>query len=96
MSELDAFEPRYALADRVITGASKDEVPEAVRVLALNVAGYQKRYGAAPFERFANMLRDETIDPETAELLSAGRRQLGGVLGIVRGLDEDHATTDVH
>jgi hypothetical protein len=96
MSELDTFESRCALADRVITGASKAEAAEAVRVLALNVAGYQKRYGAAPFERFANMLRAETIDRETAELLSAGKQQLVGGLGIVLGLDEDHATTDIH
>ena len=73
MRELDAFESLYALAHRLITGASKDEVAEAVRVLAPNFAGDQERYGALPFESLANMLRAEIIDPETAELMS-GRR----------------------
>jgi hypothetical protein len=96
MNELDTFESRYALADRVITGASKAEAAGAVRVLALNVAGCQKWSGAAPFERFAIMLRAETIGPETAELPSAGKQQLVGGLGIVLGLDEDHGATDIH
>jgi hypothetical protein len=42
------------------------------------------------------MLRAQTINAETAELLAAGMENLVGVLGIVRGLDEDHGATDVH
>ena len=36
------------------------------------------------------MLRAQTINPETAELLAAGMQQLVGVLGVVIGLYGDH------
>ena len=84
------------LADQLIAGASKEDLAEAARLLALNVAHYQLKFGELPFDDFAGMLRAETINPETAELLAAGMENLMGVLGVVMGLDEDHGATDVH
>ena len=54
------------------------------------------RIGNLPPENFADMLRAQTINAETAELLSAGMQQLVGGLGIVLDLDKDYGTTDVH
>jgi hypothetical protein len=71
MPDLDDFRTFYELADRLIADASKEDVAEAARLLALNVAHYQQKYGALPFENFAGMLRADDIDAETAELLSA-------------------------
>ena len=96
MATADELRAYLELADQLIAGASKVDIAEAVRLLALNVAHYQLKFGALPLEDFAGMLRAETINPETAELLSTGMQQLVGVLGIVRGLDEDHVTTDAH
>jgi hypothetical protein len=45
----------------------KDHVAEAARSLALNVAHYQQKYGALPFDDFAEFLRANNIDAETAE-----------------------------
>ena len=39
------------------------------------------------------MLRAQTINAETAELLAAGMENL---VGIVMGLDGDHGATDIH
>jgi hypothetical protein len=69
MPDLDDFRAFYALADRLIDSASKEDVAEAARLLALNVAHYQQKYGALPFEDFAGMLRADDIDAETAKKL---------------------------
>ena len=84
------------LTDQLIAGASKEHIAEAARLLAFNVAHDQLKFGALPLENFADMLRAQTINAQTAELLSAGMQQLVGGLGIVLGLDEDHGTTDIH
>ena len=86
----------FDLADQLVAGASKEHIAEAARLLALHVAHYQLKFGALPLENFADMLRAQTINAETAELLSAGMQQLVGGLGIVLGLDEDHGATDIH
>jgi hypothetical protein len=92
----DDLRAYFDLADQLIAGASKEAVAEAARLLALNVAHYQLKYGALPLENFADMLRAQTINSETAELLAAGMENLVGVLGIVMGLDGDHGATDIH
>ena len=84
------------LADQLIAGASKDDLAEAARLLALNVAHDHLKFGALPLENFADMLRAQTIHAETAELLSAGMQQLVGGLGIVLDLDNDYGATDIH
>ena len=84
------------LTDQLIAGASKEHIAEAARLLALNVAHYQLKFGALPLENFADMLRAQTINAQTAELLSAGMQQLVGGLGIVLDLDKDHGATDIH
>jgi hypothetical protein len=66
MPDLDDFRAFYSLANRLIGGASKENAAEAARLLALNVAHYQQKYGALPFENFANKLRAENIDTLSA------------------------------
>ena len=84
------------LADQLIAGASKEDLGEAARLLAMNLAHYRLRYGDLPLENFVDMMQAQTVDAETAELLAAGMEQLVGVLGIIMGLDENHGTTDIH
>jgi hypothetical protein len=96
MDDLDDFRTFYELADRLIADASKDDVAEAARLLALNVAHYQLKYGALPINDFADMLRAQTIDPETAKLLSAGMQNLVGVLGQVLGLADEGPSDEIH
>ena len=86
----------FDLTDQLIAGASKEDFAEAARLLALNVAHDQLKFGALPLENFTDMLRAQTINTWTAELLSAGMQQLVGGLGIVLDLDKDHGATDVH
>lgn len=89
MATSDELRAYFELADQFIAGATNEDIVEVARLLALNVAHYQLKYGAVPLENFADMLRAEAITPETAELLAAGMENLVGVLGIVIGLDQD-------
>jgi hypothetical protein len=96
MPDLDDFRAFYSFADRLIDGASKEDVAEAARLLALNVAHYQQKYGALPFEGFADLLRADDINAETADLPSAGKQNLVGALGQVLGLADDGPSDEVH
>jgi hypothetical protein len=75
---------------------ARRHIAEAARLLALNVGHYQLKFGALSLENFADMLRDQTINPVTAELLMTGMQQFVGVLRLAMGLDEDHGATDIH
>jgi hypothetical protein len=87
MDDIDDFRTFYELADRIISEASKDDVAEAARLLALNVAHYQLKYGALPLENFAGVHRADDIDAKTAELLSAGMQKLVGAPFAFQSLD---------
>ena len=58
MDDIDDFHTFYELADRIIADASKEDVAEAARLLALNVAHYQLRYGALPIR---GLCRDAAV-----------------------------------
>jgi hypothetical protein len=96
MDDIDDFRTFYELADRIIADATKDDVAEAARLLALNVVRYQLKYGALPFENFADMLRAQTIDLETARLLSAGMQNLVGAFGQILGIADDGPSDEIH
>jgi hypothetical protein len=89
MSDLEEFQAFYALAERLIAEAGKEDVAEAARILALNVAHYQQKYGPLEFENFEAMLRADDIDEQTAALLSGGIQNLVGALGQVLGVGDD-------
>ncbi len=46
--ETDRFEQLYRLADKLIAQADKEDVAEAARILALDLAQYQAMYGELP------------------------------------------------
>jgi len=76
MAELDDF-PAYArLADQLIARATKDQLADVARLLALNCGYYQQRYGDVPQETLLKMVRAESLDEETLALLSVGMQNL--------------------
>jgi len=50
--DLDRFERLYCLADKLIGKASKAALADAARILALNLAQYQAKYGKLPAEKY--------------------------------------------
>ena len=88
MSELDTFQKYNALADQLVNAASKEQLAECARILALNVAHYKARFGEAPTDDLTATLHGGKITDETAAILGSGMENLVGVLGTVMGLDQ--------
>ena len=82
--------PSYArLADHLIERATKDQLADVARLLALNIGYYHRRYGDVPQDILLKMVRAETLDDDTLALLSAGMQNLVSALAEVTGLTND-------
>lgn len=88
MSDWQTFTQYNELADRLIEAASKEQLAEAARVLALNVAHYQARFGEAPTDDLTAMLRAGHVNADSAAMLASGMETFVGVLGSLMGLNQ--------
>ena len=66
------FTAYLAASDALIEQATKGEVAEVARVLALHVAHYRQRYGDVSIEESLAMLRTEKVSDEMAKTLADG------------------------
>ena len=77
------------LADELIAVADKDELAECARLLALNVAHYEMRYGLLPLDETLALAYSSNLNDQQAELVTKGMETMVGVLGsLIQGLDE--------
>ena len=97
MHHLSDFEAFYELANRLIDSASKEQVAEVARLLALSLAHYQLKFGELPLETFEEMMRAQEIDPETEKILTSGMETLTGVVAmVIRDSDTEDDEAPVH
>lgn len=90
MADLSSFQQYYKLADILIGQASKDQLAECARLLALNLAHYQGLYGEVPLDKTLALLDASEPNDDQAILLAGGMEILVGVLGnVVSGLGDD-------
>ena len=61
-----------AALDALIEQATKEEVAEVARVLALHVVHYRQRCGDVSIEQSLEMLRTEKVSDEMAKVLADG------------------------
>lgn len=89
MTDLSKFKQYLSLADQLGYIASKDDLMECARLLAINLAHYELTFGSLPMDAtHAVAYADEPNDAQI-EMLTKGMESLVGVLGgIVQGLDE--------
>lgn len=89
MVDLATFEQYYKLSDMLIGQSSKEQLAESARLLALNVAHYQIKYGEIPLDETLAMVSATEPNEEQLKLLVRGMENLVGVLGnIISGLGE--------
>lgn len=89
MSDLSTFEQYYKLADRLIEKVSKEDLAECARLLALNLAHYQSKYGELPLDETLAMIGMGNPNVEQIQLMAAGMEIMVGVLGnVVSGIGE--------
>ena len=90
MPDQTKLEQYMALVDKLVQFADKEELAECARLLAMNVAHYEMKYGELPLQdRLAMTYADELSD-QHSELVTKGMETLVGVLGsLIQGLDEN-------
>jgi hypothetical protein len=56
MSDLSTFDQYNKIADVLIEKVSKEDIAECARLLAMNVAHYQSKYGELPLDETLAMI----------------------------------------
>lgn len=85
MAERSIFEQTYELVDMLIAKATKEQLAECARVLALSLAHHQLRHGEVPVDQTLATLRMYEPTEEYLNLLVDGMTNLVGVLLSVCG-----------
>jgi len=90
MTDLSEFQQYYTLADRLIEDATKEQLAECARLLALNLAHYQGKFGELPLDETLAIINATEPNDEQAVLLRDGMEVLVGVLGsVLSGIGEE-------
>jgi hypothetical protein len=82
----EEFRAYWQLSEEMIAGASKDDLAEAARILAMQAAHYARKYGEAQLPDLAHLLSATTVDEDSVGLLRDGTEALVGVLAMVTGV----------
>jgi hypothetical protein len=85
----DDFIAYTCLADELIGTATKDQLADVARLLALNIGWYHEKHGDVPQEELLRMVRAETLTEESKWLLLHGMQNLVSALAEVMGVAED-------
>lgn len=88
MSDLTLFKQYLQLADQLAQVASKEDLAEYARLLALNIAHYELKYGMLPIDETLDAAYSDEPNDQQIELVTKGMETMVGVLGgIVQGFD---------
>jgi len=88
MTNMYKLNQYLTLANQLTSVASKEELAECARLLAINVAHYQLVYGSLPLAETLEMAYAESPNQAQMDLVASGLETMVGVLGgIVQGFD---------
>ncbi len=93
MNALAEFKHYYKRLDEMVADATKEDLAECARLLALNVAHYKSKYGELPLEEHQAMLETQEIDEGLAKLLASGMLEMTMTLATVTGRLEEYERT---
>lgn len=90
MADQSDLQQYYRLADILIEQAGKEQLAQCARLLALNLAHYQGKFGEMPLEATLAILDATEPNDEQEVLLRDGMEILVGLLGgVLSGLGEE-------
>jgi hypothetical protein len=88
MPNMHLFKQYLQAADQLINVATKEELAECARLLAINIAHYESVHGALPLDQTLEMAYTEEPNQSQIDLMSRGMETMVGVLGgIVQGFE---------
>ncbi len=88
---LAEFKAYWTLSEELAAKATKEQLVETARILALQSAHYARKHGELPLPALFELLRVSRPDPATVGLLRDGTQAFVGVLAVVAGGIEDEA-----
>ena len=77
------FKAYWELSEQMIGDATKDDLAETARVLAIQVAHYARKFGELPVPDLNRLLTMMNLDDDGVALLRDGSQALVGVLAIL-------------
>lgn len=89
------FRAYWQLSEELIAQASKEDLAETARILAMQAAHYARKYGELPIPDLTHLLAS-TADEESVALLRDGTIALVGILGMVTGAGGVDIDAPVH
>ena len=84
MDTFNEFRDYWRLSEELIADATKDDLAETARILAMQAAHYARKYGELPIPDMTHLLA-KTTDEDSVTLLRDGTIALVGILGMVTG-----------
>lgn len=77
------FQAYWKLSEEMIANATKDDLAEVARILALQAAHYARKYGEMQLPDLTHLLTATSLDDDRVGLLRDGTEALVGVLAMV-------------
>lgn len=85
-SVFNEFRAYWQMSEEMIADATKEDLAEAARILAMQAAHYARKYGEMQLPDLAHLLSTTTVDNDNVGLLRDGTEALVGVLAMVTGV----------
>jgi hypothetical protein len=90
MTDRTKLQHYFKLADRLVESADREQLAECARLLALNVAHYQSKYGELALDETLAMIGMTEPNEEQLQLMADGMEIFVGVLGnVVSGIGQE-------
>ena len=90
MTDMRRFQQYLQLADQLAKAATKEDLAECARLLAINIAHYESVHGALPLDETLEMAYVEEPNQAQIDLMTRGMETMVGVLGgIVQGFESN-------
>lgn len=92
---LAEFKAYWKLSEELVGKATKEQLAEVARILALQSAHYARKYGELPLPSLLELLKATQVDRPKVELLRDGTQAFVGVLAVVVGGVDDEADSPI-
>lgn len=79
------FQAYWQLSEEMIAEATKEDIAEVARILAMQAAHYARKYGETPLPDLNHLLTSSLQDDASIGLMRDGTEALVGVLAMVTG-----------
>lgn len=93
--DLSTFADYYRVADALVDRATKEELAEAGRLLAMHVAYYRERYGPVPDDQVYRCMTETEITDEDRKHLEASTMFFAETVALVIA-DRPEVTPSTH